>query len=167
MNDEMGRHALMDRQERSALIEQYRRGYETIMAALEGITDAEWDAREGPGEWSPRQVVHHLADSEMTSAIRIRRLIVEDAPEIQGYNQEAFAEQLFYDRPVENSLLALQAARATTAELLDRMTDADWQSTGAHTESGRFSAHDWLQVYAVHCDEHADQIQRARAVCSE
>lgn len=152
----------MDRQERAALIEQYRRGYETILAALEGITEAEWDVREAPGEWGPRQVVHHLADSEMTSAIRIRRLIVEDSPEIQGYDQEAFAAQLHYDRPVENSLLALQAARATTSELLDRMTDADWQSAGSHTESGRFTALDWLQVYAIHCDEHADQIRRAR-----
>jgi hypothetical protein len=126
------------------------------------MRDAEWDAREAPDEWSPREVIHHLADSEMTSAIRIRRLIVEDAPEIQGYDQEEFARRLHYDRPIENSLLALQAARASTAELLDLMSDDDWQSAGTHTEAGPFSAHDWLRVYAIHCDEHAEQIRRAR-----
>ena len=152
----------MNRDERAQLIEQYRRGYETILEAINDMTDAEWDAREAPGEWSPRQIIHHLADSEMTSAIRIRRLIVEDAPEIQGYDQEAFAGQLYYDRPIETSLLALQGARASTSALLDRMTDEDWQSAGTHTEAGPFSAYDWLRVYAVHCDEHADQIRRAR-----
>lgn len=153
----------MDRQERDRLIAQYKRGYETILAAIEGMTDEEWDAREAPGEWSPRQVIHHLADSEMASAMRIRRLIVEDAAEIQGYDQEAFAMQSYYDGPIEASLLALQGARASTAAVLDTMTDEDWQSAGTHTEVGAFTAYDWLRSYAVHCDEHADQIRRARA----
>ena len=153
----------MDKQERARLIEQYRRGYETILAAIEDMRDEEWDAREAPGEWSPRQVIHHLADSEMTSAGRIRRLVVEDAAVIQGYDQEAYAEQLYYDRPIETSLLALQGARASTSALLDCLSEEDWQSSGTHTESGYFSAHDWFRAYAVHCDEHADQIRRARA----
>lgn len=154
----------MDRQEREALIARYKRGYQLILDAIEGMTDAEWDAREAPGEWSPREVIHHLADSEMNSAIRIRKLIIEDSPQIQGYDQEEYARRLHYDRPIENSLLALQAARATSAELLDRMTDADWQSAGTHTESGPYTAHDWLRVYAEHCEEHAEQIRRAREV---
>ena len=167
MRHEQEEKTPMDREERAKLIEQYRRGYETIQEAIHDMTEAEWDAREAPGpegaSWSPRQVIHHLADSEMTSAIRIRCLIVEDAPEIKGYEQDAFADQLYYDRPIETSLLALQGARASTAALLDRMTDQDWQSAGTHTEVGAFSADDWLRVYAVHCDEHADQIRRARA----
>lgn len=154
----------MDRQEREALIARYKRGYQLILDAIAGMTDAEWDAREAPGEWSPREVIHHLADSEMNSAIRIRKLIIEDSPQIQGYDQEEYARRLHYDRPIENSLLALQAARATSAELLDRMSDEDWQSAGTHTESGPYTAHDWLRVYAEHCEEHAEQIRRAREV---
>lgn len=156
----------MDRQEREALIARYKRGYQLILDAIAGMTDAEWDAREAPGEWSPREVIHHLADSEMNSAIRIRKLIIEDSPQIQGYDQEEYARRLHYDRPIENSLLALQAARATSAELLDRMSDEDWQSAGTHTESGPYTAHDWLRVYAEHCEEHAEQIRRAREAVS-
>lgn len=153
----------MERQERDRLIAQYKRGYETILTALEGMTDTEWDAREAPGEWSPRQVIHHLADSEMTSAFRIRLLIIEDAATIPGYDQAVLAQQPYYSGPIESSLLALRAARATTAAVLDTMSEEDWQSAGTHSEVGPFSAYDWLRVYAVHCDEHADQIRRARA----
>ncbi|HEX5166618.1 MAG TPA: DinB family protein [Thermomicrobiales bacterium] len=149
--------------ERAQLIEQYMDGYRVITEALDEAGEAGLDAREAPDEWSPREVVHHLADSEMTSAMRIRRVLVEDNPLIQGYDQEAFANRLWYNRPIEHSLDAFRLARATTAEILTRMSDADWQRTGTHTESGPYSAEDWLRIYAVHAHEHADQIRRAVA----
>lgn len=152
----------MEQQRRNALIEQYRAGYDEIVAALDGMSDAEWDAREAPGEWSPREIIHHLADSEMTSAMRIRRLIVEENPLIQGYDQDAFASMLFYDRPVEASLAAFRYARESTVPILERMSDEQWQRTGMHSESGTYTAIAWLEIYAVHAHEHADQIRRAR-----
>jgi hypothetical protein len=153
----------MDRERREQLVARYKDGYRVVAVALEGISDAEWDAPEAPGEWSPRQIIHHLADSEMTSAIRLRRMVVEDGALIQGYDQEAFAATLFYDRPVDGSLAAFKAARDTTGELLDRLSDAQWAHTGTHSESGAYSVHIWLEIYAEHAHEHADQIHGARA----
>ena len=98
----------------------------------------------------------------MTSAIRIRLVLVEDNPQIRGYDQDEFAARLWYDRPIEHSIEAFRLARASTAELLTRMSDADWQRQGTHSESGTYSAEDWLRIYAVHAHEHADQIRRAR-----
>ena len=157
----------MDAATRSALVDQYRQGYDAVVAALDGITQAEMDAREGPGEWSPREIAHHLADSEMTSAIRLRRLIVEENPVIVGYDQEAFVRRLYCDRPIEPSLAAFRAARESTADILDRMTEEEWSRQGTHSESGPYSVLDWLETYAVHAHDHADQIRRARATVAE
>lgn len=148
------------------LIERYSQGYAVIADALKDITPAELDAREAPGEWSPREVVHHLADSEMTSAIRLRLLVAADSPTIVGYDQEAFARRLHYDRPIEPSLAAFRAARESTAAILERMTDEAWTRRGTHSESGAYSVMDWLEIYAAHAHDHADQIRRARAVSS-
>jgi hypothetical protein len=158
----------MDASQRSALVERYRSGPDVVRQALQGATDSELDARPpGDDEWTAREVVHHLADSEMTSAIRLRRLIVEDDPVIAGYDEAAFARRLWYtERPIEGSLAALDAARATTAELLGRLTDADWARSGTHTESGAYGVETWLAIYADHCHDHADQIRRARAAAS-
>lgn len=153
----------MDEARRKELIEQYRNGYQMIVDALEGISDAGLDAREGPGEWSPREVVHHLADSEMASALRLRKLVAEDSPEIIGYDQDLYVEKLFYDRPIEPSLQAFRYARESTSQILDRMTADQWQREGTHSESGRYRVTDWLEIYAAHAVEHADQIRRARA----
>ena len=153
----------MTHEERQRLIEQYRDGYAAVHRALEGIGPAELDARPAPGTWSPREIVHHLADSEMTSAIRLRRLIAEEAPLIVGYDQEEYARRLCYDRPIDASLDAFRAARACTAEILDRLTPDQWARAGTHSESGTYSVERWLDIYARHAHGHADQIRRARA----
>jgi DinB superfamily len=153
----------MDIVTRQQLIDQYRQGYAAVTAALEGATDADLDRRPAPGKWTAREIVHHLGDSEMTSAIRLRRLIAEDHPLIVGYDQEQFARVLRYDRPIAASLAAFKAARETTAEILDRLTEAEWQRTGTHTEAGEFGVQTWLKIYAVHAHDHAQQIRRARA----
>ncbi|MGE3844516.1 MAG: DinB family protein [Vicinamibacterales bacterium] len=153
----------MTHAERQILIQRYADGYEAVADALAGATDAELDARPAPGRWSAREIVHHLADSEMTSAIRLRRLLVETDPLVQGYDQDAFASRLFYDRPIGASLDAFRAARASTVEILRRLNDADWTRSGRHSESGPYSMLDWLRIYSAHAHDHAAQIRRARA----
>jgi hypothetical protein len=148
---------------RKSLIQQYKDGYAVVEAALAGATDAELDAQPGPNKWTAREIVHHLADSEMTSAIRLRRLLAEDRPVIHGYDQEEFARRLHYDRPIVASLAAFRAARETTGELLDRMSEEEWAREGTHSESGHYTVTRWLEIYAAHAHGHADQIRRARA----
>jgi DinB superfamily len=148
--------------DRRPLIAQYRDGYRTVIDALAEATDADLDRRPAPGKWTAREIVHHLADSEMTSAIRLRRLLAEDRPVINGYDQEQYARTLHYDRPIAASLDAFRAARASTAEILERLTEEDWRREGTHSESGRYGVEDWLRIYAEHAHKHADQIRRAR-----
>jgi hypothetical protein len=153
----------VDRQRREQLVWQYRDGYRVIVEAIADATPEEMGAREAPGEWCPREVIHHLADSEMTSATRLRRLIAEDESEIAGYDQDEYARRLYYDRPIEPSLQAFRYARESTATILDCLSEAEWARQGTHTENGRYGVTDWLEIYAVHAHEHADQIRRARA----
>jgi hypothetical protein len=146
--------------DRDALIARYRDGYRAVVDALK---DADLDAPGGDGGWTPRQIVHHLADSETTSALRLRRLLVEDEPEIQGYDEAAFARKLRYDvRPIEASLSAFQAARETSSQLLDLLTEDEWRRKGTHSESGTYGVQQWLEIYAAHAHDHAEQIVRCK-----
>ena len=153
----------MDAHTREQLIARYKDGYRVVAAALDGATEAELDARPAPGKWSAREIVHHLADSEMTSAIRLRQLVAEENAQIRAYDEALYARMLHYDRPIGTSLLAFQAARASTAEVLDRMTEAEWAKAGRHPEHDRYDVERWLEIYAAHAHNHADQIARARA----
>jgi hypothetical protein len=148
----------MDAQRREALVAQYEAGPAVLRAAVAGLGDADLDRRPSDGGWTPREVVHHVADSEMTSAIRLRRLIAEDGPLIVGYDGDEFARRLHYaDRPIAPALAAVEAARATTSQILHGLTEAEaWM--GTHSDSGTYGVQEWVEIFAVHCDEHADQI---------
>ena len=153
----------MTREERSALVARYKAGYEEVARSLEGFPAESLSAHPLPGKWSAREIVQHLADSEMNGAIRLRKLLTEDAPQIQGYDQEAYAARLRYnERDIAPALDALRGARSTTAQLLDAMTEEDWAREGTHSESGRYTAEDWLRIYAAHAHNHAAQIRRLR-----
>ncbi len=153
----------MDHARRRDLIARYADGHRAVMDAVCGATDTELDARPLDDAWTAREVVHHLADSEMTSAVRLRLLIAEDEPTIVGYDQEAFVRRLYPDRPIGPSLAAFDAAREATAPILRRLTEEEWGWAGTHSESGRYTVEDWLNIYAGHAHDHADQIRRARA----
>src|SRR5204863_8278227 len=126
----------MDAEARNKLIEQYKDGYRVVAEALVGASDEELDGRPVPGKWTAREVVHHLADSEMTAAVRARLLIAVDNPQIVGFDQDEFARRLHYDRPIEASLDAFKSARRTTAELLEKLSETEWLREGTHTEHG-------------------------------
>jgi hypothetical protein len=98
----------------------------------------------------------------MTSAIRLRRLVAEDDPRIDGYDEAEFARRLHYDeRPIDASLEAMDAARRASLDLLRHLTEDEWQRSGTHSESGAYSVEEWLRIYAAHAHDHADQIRRA------
>jgi hypothetical protein len=153
------------REDRADLLRRYVDGTDAVRKAVEGLTDAQLDqpaADDPTSGWTARQVVHHLGDSEMTSAIRLRKVLAEDDAVIAAYDENAFARALYYDdRPIGPSLDAMAAARATSAQILERLSEEQWSRAGTHSESGAYSVDDWLRIYAAHGEDHADQIRRA------
>jgi DinB family protein len=151
----------MDKDQRDELIGKYRDGYRAVAEAVKGMSDEELDRRPEADDWTAREVVHHLADSEMRSALRLRRLLAEDEPQILGYDEQEYVRRLHYDRPIQASLGAFRAARESTAEILDRLAEDEWARQGTHSETGPYSVEMWLIIYSMHAHNHAGQIRRA------
>lgn len=152
----------MSKPNREVLINRYREGPAVLAEAVSRLSARQLDHKPADGGFSAREVVHHTADSEMTSAIRLRRLIAEDNPQITGYDPDLFAARLHYaSRPVQPSLDAVRAARESTMSILAALTEVEWDRSGTHSEMGEYSIDTWLKVYAAHCHDHADQIRRA------
>jgi hypothetical protein len=153
----------MDAERRRELIAQYREGPGVVEELVGGLSEEDFDRAPGDGGWTARQVLHHLADSEMRSAIRVRQLLAEDDPVIQGYDEGEWANRLRYDsRPPQAAVIALRGARESTADILDELGEDDWARSGTHTESGPgYSVDTWLDIYAAHAHDHAEQIRKA------
>ena len=145
--------------ERAALIQRYADGPKRLRAALATVPPAALQWRPRPGEWSAHEIVCHCADSESHASLRIRTLVTEPAPVIVGYDQEGWARVLDYHaHPLVAALAVVDAVRGSTAALLVRLGDEAWSRAGRHTESGPYTAEDWLRIYSAHVHDHAQQI---------
>jgi DinB family protein len=150
----------LDRAKREALIQQFADGPARLRAALATVPPAALKWRPAPKEWSAHEVVVHCADSETNSFARIRFLVAEPSPTIQGYDQEKWATTFgYHDLPLEPALAVVDAVRASTTALIRGLPESAWTRSGRHTESGPYSAEDWLAIYADHLEGHARQIE--------
>jgi hypothetical protein len=153
----------MDPGERQSLIARYEAGPGLLREALAKIPAEALQWRPAPGEFSAHEVIVHCADSETNAAARIRYVVAEPKPVVLGYNEAEWARVFdYHSHPLETALATVEAVRANTVPLIGRLPDEQWQRAGTHTESGHYTAGDWLRIYAAHLEEHARQIDAGR-----
>jgi len=146
--------------ERRALVEQYTAGAARLRAAFAAVPPEARHWRPAPGEWSAHEVVCHTADSETNAYARIRFLVAQDDPILQGYDQEHWVTALDYpSQSAESALAAVEAVRGHTTALIRRLPESAWRRAGTHSESGPYSGDDWLRTYSAHLEDHARQIE--------
>ena len=146
--------------------EQFEGSTQYFADSVTALADGDLD-RHQPDGWSPRQVIHHVADSETQSYVRLRRLVAEpEGSLIQGYDEGAWAQNktLGYEElPVENSFAVFLSVRAASLEIIKRLSTQDLEKSGQHSESGKYTVQKWLETYTKHPRDHADQIKSALA----
>jgi hypothetical protein len=136
----------------------------TAVRELVGVDSPRLAQREAPGKWSVRQVLAHLADSELVGGWRFRMILAHERPPIQGYDQDAWANGLWYDEaPAELSLNVFSSLRQSNLRLLKRATPQQRKRVGVHSERGEESLEHLVKLYAAHDLLHLRQIERILA----
>jgi len=145
-------------------LERFRRGAELLATVLTGAAGEEVDYVPGPGKWTIRQIMAHVADSELVGAQRLRAVIAEENPTLMAFDQDLWAKNLDYARrkPTQ-SLDTFRRLRAENYELLKDLPEATFERGGLHSESGPRTLRSLLQGYADHAESHARQLQTVRA----
>ena len=142
--------------------ERYKSATDLFLNLVTNLKEEDLDKSDSNG-WTPRQVIHHIADSEAQSYARLRRLIAEPGTLIQGYDESKWAENStlnYKSADVEGSLAVFAAVRQSSYELLQRISESELNNKGTHSESGEYSVRTWIETYTNHPREHAEQIVR-------
>jgi hypothetical protein len=144
------------------LAAEYEASTQLFLQLVRSLNESDLDRSDAEG-WTPRQVIHHVADSEAQSYARLRRLIAEPGTQIQGYDEGMWAENstlAYKDSDVTASIEVFAAVRKSSYLLLQRLTEEQLDNKGVHTESGEYSVHTWLSTYTNHPKDHADHIRK-------
>lgn len=136
---------------------------DALKEAVAGLTREQDGTPELPGKWSVRQVVQHLADSELVGGFRFRMVLAHDGPQLPGYDQDLWADRLGYeDADLETALGDFIHLRRMNLRLLRRATPDDLQRVMHHAERGDEPLARMLKLYAGHDLLHLRQVKRVR-----
>jgi hypothetical protein len=116
---------------------------------------------EAPGKWSVIEVVQHLADSELVFGFRMRMVLSEDRPPLQGYDQDRWAGEFGYkDAQLDVALWQLRGLRTPNLRLARSLSPRQLEREGMHSERGPESVGHLLKLMAAHDLVHRRQIDR-------
>ena len=141
----------------------YKKSTDELLDLVNSLGKDQLDENVGDG-WTPRQVIHHLADSEAQSYARLRRLIAEPGSIIQGYDENIWAANTtlgYHSEDITSAVAVFTAVREASYRLLLRLDESHLDNSGTHTESGPYSVRNWLKSYTNHPLDHAHQIRIA------
>lgn len=114
-----------------------------------------------PGEWSPRQVLNHLSDSDLVFGTRIRMIVTQDRPTIVGYDQDAWTERFgSLDATPQDTIDRWQTLRRANLRLMQSLSPQEWDRVGLHSERGPESVRLNVQLLAGHDRMHLDQFRQ-------
>jgi hypothetical protein len=118
---------------------------------------------EAPGKWAIRDVLAHLADSELVGGVRLRMVLAHDRPTIIGYDQDSWSDRLRYrEVDVRNALEQFTLLRRSNLRLWQNLSPADLLRVGVHNERGEESLDHMRNLYAAHDILHLNQLDRIR-----
>ena len=148
---------------RQGFIEQIEQAPAALAAAVDGLDDGQLDTPYREGGWTPRQVVHHVADSHINAYVRFKLALTEPNPTIRPYDQPAWARLPDASRaPVDLSLDILTPLHRRWVEMLRSIDEAGWERTFQHPELGTVALPWNLGLYAWHGRHHTAHITALR-----
>jgi uncharacterized damage-inducible protein DinB len=134
-----------------------------LAAAVHGLSDAQLDTPYREGGWTPRQIVHHIADSHMNAYIRFKLGMTEQNPTIKPYDEKTWAETVdSRTAPVAVSLPVIDGVHRRWVQFLKSLDAADLARTIVHPERGPMTLTDLLQLYSWHGRHHTAHIAGLR-----
>ena len=156
----------MDNGERTEKIEAYGRGFDLLTATLAEIPKEAWKYKPSPTDWSPHEIVVHMADSESMAALRLRKLIVEPGTTLMAYEESKWADSLHYlEHNREDALQVIKYARQTTYRLLKSLPEDVFSHSVIHPEYDEpYTFERWLNIYNKHIPDHIEQIKNTVAL---
>ncbi len=116
----------------------------------------------GPGKWSIRHILHHLADAETVLYDRVRRVISEPKQVLWSFDENAWAKGLDYANvPLELSKHIYSSVRDGIIYHARLHYEGSGQLEFVHNETGVRTLKQEFDKVASHNQHHLEQIKMA------
>ena len=113
-------------------------------------------------EWSPANIIHHIADAEAHFYVRYLRVLTENVPTTEFFDENVYPELLHYEkRDVNASIALIEGIRAASVSLFNNFKEEDWQRKGLTSDGNEFVLIALIKKARSHINDHANQLSAA------
>ena len=142
-------------------LEVQRQTPAALMQLIAGNSAVKLSQRPDPAKWSIGEVLAHFADAEVVNSWRYRQMIEHNGCTLTPYDQDLWNSLGDYrSRPPADSLTIFRLLRESNVRIFDRLTPEQWENHGMHTERGRLTIRELVQLIAGHDLNHLEQIRK-------
>lgn len=146
------------------LLKEYKEATDNFIAAAKAIPADKLHKSPSNDEWSPANIIHHIADSEANFYIRYLKILTEEIPQTDFFDEEVYPVKLKYDkRDVEKSLLLVQALRESFYNIMSNFTPDEWERKGKNSDVGEYPIIALIKKTRTHMKDHLNQLNEAVA----
>jgi uncharacterized damage-inducible protein DinB len=114
-------------------------------------------AAPAPGKWSAREILAHLADTEIVFAYRLRQALAEDHHVIQPFDQDVWSK-VYGSFDAASALAVFSTVRSWNLILIGQMSADDLRRPITHPERGTVTVQTIVETMGGHDVNHLRQL---------
>lgn len=145
-------------QHQKQIMADFTNALDELDTLMDSVTEDQLDWRETAGEWSIRQVLHHLTDDGNVFTFIIERALATPGCKVffGGFpGNEVWADQLgFNQRPVTHARSLIRAQHNFLTELVNAFPDRWENQVGYYNEAGEKQVDQSVENILVMLTEH-------------
>ncbi|WP_010532370.1 YfiT family bacillithiol transferase [Lentibacillus jeotgali] len=128
---------------------------------VDSLSDEELSRTYRDGSWTVRQLVHHIADSQLNMYQRLKLALTDENPTVPAFDQEEWAVQPDTELPVESSVKLLEGINERIVSLGNSLTEEQLNQAFTHQQNGEITVATKVAKLAWHEEHHLAHIKIA------
>lgn len=132
-----------------------------LRKSVDSLSEEELRRTYREGSWTVRQLVHHIADSQLNMYQRLKLALTDENPTVPNFNQDKWAIQPDTELPVESSIKMLEGINERIVALGNNLTEEQLDRTFVHQINGTITVATKVLKLAWHEEHHLEHIKIA------
>lgn len=146
------------------LLKEYKEATDNFIAAAKAVSVDKLHKAPTNDEWSPANIIHHLADTEAHFYVRYMKILTEDVPQTDFFDENVYPVRLKYEkRDVASSLRLVQSLRESFHNIMSNFTPDEWERKGRNSDVGEYPIIALIKKSRTHIKDHLNQLNAAVA----
>lgn len=132
-----------------------------LRETVDSLSDEELSRTYREGSWTVRQLVHHIADSQLNMYQRLKLALTDENPTVPAFDEEKWAIQPDTKLPVESSIKMLEGINERIVSLGYSLTEEQLDRAFTHQINGIITVATKVAKLAWHEEHHLAHIKIA------